>query len=700
MTLRATIVGLVLMLAASQSRESRAAAPEPRAGDVHLERLGRIHVPAEPDSAEAEAARVLQEKLETYYNLELDITEGTPGPDIPAILVGRAAIDAGMIAPTELDAVKHDGYVLRGAGNRLALAGYARQGTVYAAWALLRHLGLRLYPWANGADDGAVEVFEPVAREVVPPFEVSRKPFFEHRDLRTHLDRGRWGGAIREYTLGDPSQAANQDLFGRDGRQRKPGYTKYKFDRGDWTDWFHTAAYLIPRDIYYETDPEYFAIHDGQRIPPSRYARSQICTSHPDVVRISIERALEWMDIQKDRRFFCVASADTRMCQCDTCLKADPLPGQCTDRMLIWVNAIARAAKARHPDKVILTGTYIETVKPPLRVKPESNVVLMYCPWFWDSRATSDVSLASPLNITAMKELMAWCMRFPGQVGAYDYPGACVHGTANRVKLCAKHGVRVIYFNGPRGDLLQWINSQLIWDPFLDPETLQDEYVQAFYGPAAEPMGEYLRLRREAIEEHAVHGRAIFYRGRALPGAVGSEYVYRARDLLRSATGQVWRRRPNTDPKTQVRILGGVLEGTQELLRAAHPVTGNRYGRMSVNQYRALVAQYVTTSQIYVRICDDLGVKYLALRAGTSSICACTRPATSPSPSMWTTSTATSIYTPASRSFASTCGTSAPRSSSTGRSGACSSASASTSGRRTTTTRSPRRRTPRSRWSA
>ncbi|MFQ5808514.1 MAG: DUF4838 domain-containing protein, partial [Armatimonadota bacterium] len=419
-------------------------------------------------------------------------------------------------------------------------------------------------------------------------------------------------GTIRGYTLGDPSQAANQDLFGRDGRQRKPGYSKYTFDRGDWTDWFHTAAYLIPRDIYYEPHPEYFAIHNGKRIPPSRYARSQICTTHPDVVRISTERFLEWVGIQQDRRFFCVASADTRMCQCDTCLAADPIPGQLADRMLTWVNAVARAAKAEHPDKVILTGAYIETVKPPVRVEPESNVVIMYCPWFWDSRATSEVSLDSPLNVTAMKELMAWLVRFPGQVGAYDYPGAAVWGTAERVKLYAKHGMRVIYFNGPRSDLLQWINSQLIWDPFLDTEKLEDEYVRAFYGPAAGPMGEYLRLRRETMEEHAVHGRAIFYGGRALPGAVGSEYVYRARSLLIEAADRVLRRRPSADPKTQARVLGGVLAGLHELLRAAHPVTGNRYGRMSVNGYKGEVARYVTLSQIYVGCCDNLGVKYLA----------------------------------------------------------------------------------------
>ena len=602
------------MLCAAMLAAALVVATSAAAQPVNPRQIKAIHIPADANAGETRAADLLQEKLQQYYELALDIVEGAPAAGAPAILVGRAAVQAGMIAPEELEAVKHDGYVLKAEGSRLAAAGYARQGTVYAAWALLWRLGLRLYPWASGADDGTAVVFEPVPGGLVAPFNVSDKPFFEHRDLRGHIDRGRWGGTLREYTLGDPSQAANQDLFGRDGQQRKPGYTKYTLDGGDWTDWFHTAAYLIPRDIYYETDSEYFAIHDGKRIPPSRYARSAICTSHPDVVRISTERFLEWVDIQRDRRIFCVVPADTGMCECDTCLAADPLPGQNTDRMLTWVNAVARAAKAKYPDKVILTAAYIGTVNPPVREKPESNVVVMYCPWFWDSRATSDVSLDSPLNVTAMKEFMAWVMRFPGQVGAYDYPVACVWGTAERVKLYARHGVRMIYFNGPQGDLLQWINSQLLWDPFQDTEKLQDEYVQAFYGPAAEPMGDYLRLRRAAIEEHAEHGRPVFYQRGGLPGAVGSEYARAAKSSLGRAVALA----EGADLKTQARVLGDVLAGLRELLGVTHPVTGNPGARSSADVYKDDLQQYVALSQLYVRKCEELELRFVARQYRTA----------------------------------------------------------------------------------
>jgi len=563
-------------------------------GPIDLKQFNRIHVPASADAAEREAAKVLQTGVLALYQVPLQIVEGPPAESAPAILVGRAAVQAGMITAEALEAVKHDGYVLRGTGTRMAAAGYARQGNLYGAWALLRHLGLRVYP-RHGSDSGAVEVLTPAPGGKVAPFDISSKPFYEHRDHSTHLDRGRWGGTFREYTLADPKEGANPELFGRD---RKPGYTKYTFSRTDYVDWFHTAPYLVPRDLYYETRPEYFAMLSGKRIPPSSYARCQICTTHPEVVQISTTRAMQWMDVQKDRRVFCIVPADAAMCQCPRCLQADPVPIYHSDRELAWVNPIAAAARTKYPDKLILTAAYGGTVKPPVGIKPEPNVVVMYCPWFWNSRAWSEVSLDSPLNITAMKEFLGWVMRFPGQVGVYDYPGDCVFGTAERTKLYAKHGVRVAYYNGPRGSLLHWINSQLLWDPWKDVETLLAEFLAAHYGPAAEPLGEYLRLRRDTIERQAVHVRSVFSAGRGEPAVVEPEVLGRLKQFLVRAKDLAER----ADRDARPRILVAVIEGLERYLAGVHPVTGDPDARLAPAAYKAELASYL---KVWQRLLTD-----------------------------------------------------------------------------------------------
>ena len=584
-------LSLAVLVTASCMLHGPAAGGEP----IRLKTLRRILVPAEPNPAEAEAAALLRGRLAALYKLELTIAKATPGQGEPCILVGRAAVAAGLIGQKELDAVKHDGYVVKAADGRIGLAGYGPQGSVYAAWALLRRLGLHSVPWHYGANGGAAERFQPVPDAALPPFTLADKPFFEFRDLKGHLDRGRWGNSLRPFVIGDPSQAANEDLF---GRKRKPGYTQYKLSRDEWTDWFHTAPYLIPRDLFYASHPDYFAIHRGKRIPPSRYARSQICTTHPDVLRISIQRALEWVGLQKERRFFCIVPADAALCQCPRCLAQDPLPGHGTDRALAWVNTIAAAVRARHPEKLLVTGAYMETVKPPVKNKPEPNVIVMYCPWYWNSRATSEVSLDSPLNLIAMKELMAWTARFPAQAGIYDYPTACARGTAERIQLYARHGVRIAYFNGPRGSRLHWLGSQLLWDPFQDIERLEADFAATSFGPAAEPLLAYYRLRRETIDRRSAHTRSVFG---PLPGGEAPEAAHKALLLLQLAIAAA----EQADPETQACILGETLREMPPVLQAMKAAPRDPQAT------KALVDAYDRSCQRYFALCKQLKLGYL-----------------------------------------------------------------------------------------
>ena len=608
LTSRAILVAMAVAWLTVPPAAGAAESDEARAS-IDLTAIERIHVPADQTNAERNAARIVQSGMKRLYEIEPDIVEGLPeGEAGPGVYVGRAAVAAGIITQAELDAVKLDGYVLRAAADRIGFSGYDAPGTIYAAYDLLRRLGLRLYPWWFGGDGGAAEVLDPLPGKKLPAFELSTRPFFEHRDLIAHLDRGRWRATMRQYRLGNPQQAANQDLF---GSNREPGYTKYEFDRGDWTDWCHTAAYLIPRDLYYETHPEYFAIRNGKRIPPRRYARSQICTTHPDVVRISIERMLEWIEIQKDRRIFCVIPADTSMCECERCRAMDPIPSYSTDRVFTWVNAVAEAVAKKYPDKLILTGAYADYVKPPLRVDPAPNVSIFYAPWFWNSRTTSAVSFDHPLNVTAMKELMTWCMRYPGQIALYDYPGSLGYGAALRTKLYARHGVRVIYYNGARGSEMQWMASRITWDPFLDPEVLEEEFVKGYYGPAAGPMLKYYRLRQRMIERWGTHHRAVFVQRRSMPPAAPPEYYAKAWELLDAAA----KASKSGGDSLRGRVLGKAVVGMREVLSATHPAKGALGARVSAEVYAQRAKRFVRLSGEYIDLCKTHEWRGLTRRA-------------------------------------------------------------------------------------
>jgi len=549
--------------------------------DILLRRLEQICIPIEPLEAERSMADVLQEKLQALYDIELTIASGPPQAGERAVLLGRrVAVASGLICDAELEAVKYDGFVIKGSGNRIALSGYAPQGTIYATHAFLRHVGLKTYPWRQF---GAVEIPKRVKDGKLEPFSIASKPFFSRRALLGYLDQGRWGASLREYGLGEFRFVQDHEYFKGKG----------------WLGGDHTAPYLVPMAKYYDAHPEYFAMKGGKRIAKdTQNARVALCLSNPDVHRIATDRALEWMNIQHQRRFFHVTDGDTTECECPQCIAMDPYPDSYTDRYLKWVNSVAHTAKEKYPVNVMLALAYSNSTRPPVDVKPESNVVVMYCPWYWNSRTTSAVSWANPLNVTAMKQFTAWAMLFPDQMGLYDYPGSWVYGQADRIKFLAKNNARVFYSCGGNGDLFQWVNANLLVDPFLDTEVLVTEFVKVYYGPAAGPMRRYLDLKRKTIERNLVHTRYPFK---------DLAFLQKTKELM----GQAEKLAGDADDRTGARILASVLEGLHTVLRNTHPQNGRPGLKSDSTSYRRDVERYVRIAGRLHKIYEGLGNRYV-----------------------------------------------------------------------------------------
>ena len=583
-----------------------------RAGAADLSKLDTIYLPEKPAAMESSMAKFLQAQLTRICGRPWKTVAGVPPEGEGGLLLGRElAVATGMLTTEQADALKYDGYAIRVAGNRVALAGYDQVGVAYAGPALLRLMGYRFYPWRMGWLDRWIEVPPENVKTDLPAGTIIEKPYFAYRDLRTVYSPPMFGTTIRHLRVGDPKNAMNLELF---GNRRKEGYTPYSIEGSDYVDWWHTAAFLVPRDLYYKDHPEYFAEHDGKRLPPSTYMRMQICMSNPDVIEISRKRLLEWMALQNDRRFFCVNAADTALCDCADCRKADMIPDYGTDRILAWVNAVAEPAAKQDPDKIIFTGAYVDFVKPPIHKELDPNVRVLYCPWFWTSRTTSSAAFDHPLNVTAMRELMGWITDFPGQIGVFDYPGSAAVGTARRVKMYARHGMRWAYFNGGVGMRLVWLVSRMLWDPFQDIEPLDAEFIGAYYGPAAEPIGELLRMEQDALDRYLPRTQSVLAPdrstfGRVISGnaAVSKDYYRRARALL----GQAERLAEKAEPAARLRILGFVEDATVPWLEASHPRIGSPDLRSDVETYRADFLRYVERSKQMVDLCEQLDFAWI-----------------------------------------------------------------------------------------
>jgi hypothetical protein len=569
-----------------------------RAAGVDLKALKSIAIPEQPAELE-KLATTLAGLMKEAYGVDLQVVKtAAPGKE-PAILLDRTlAIGSGMISRKELDDVKYDGYVIKAADNRIAVSGFRTRGTRYGVYALLRRIGLAFYPWNN--DSAApLKVVTPLADTQLAEFSISDKPFFIWRQTGGMLDI--WGQSNND--TGDVQRAANQDLFNY--RTRKPDYNKYNIKSDDdWPDSQHSAAYLIPRDLYHETHPEYYAMHNGKRDAPAVYARTPLCLTNRDVWRITTQRALEWMGMQRDRRFFWIADSDAPACQCPECLQADYQPGYDGDRMLTWVNNTAKAVAAKFPDNVVLTMGYANSCWPPLHVKPEPNVRVLYAPWYWDARGAPAGSFFAPRNIIAMEQYIGWNMTAPGQVGLYAYPNGdylWLGGLAQDLRWLAKNNSRLTTFCGETQicrELAEYVFVRLAWDPCADISKSEEEFCRTYYGPAADAMLQFFALdTATALKNAGVYE--------------DPEYQVKAPALLRHAEALA-----ASDEAALHRLHGHVLGWLERFIPAICPVADKPTSAEQYQEFRNALGWYQRDNSAYIATCPKYYADWTAKHRG------------------------------------------------------------------------------------
>ena len=240
-------------------------------------------VATEPNATTREklAADELAAYLEKISGKKLKRIEAA-GRQVPGsvIAVGNLARQAGLISTEELGAVGRDGYVLRVAGGRAGICGARDVGTVYGAYALLRHLGVKFYALH-------CEIVPKVRKLVIPNCKLREKPFYEFRSLTGNLKLGH----TPKDDMGNPGEIG---------------------ERGSLV---HSAAYLLPFDKFSHEHPEYFALQkDGKRLhrdPKRKRFDVHLCLSNPDVRRISAQRMLELIEKQPEGNYVAVRPSGT-----------------------------------------------------------------------------------------------------------------------------------------------------------------------------------------------------------------------------------------------------------------------------------------------------------------------------------------------------------------------------------------------------
>ena len=454
----------------------------------------RIIVAANAIPSERYAAEELQRYLERMSSARLPIVTDTEAMESREVLLGDNAHLRKLKLNIDFRRLGTDGFALRTDGKRLIIAGGRPRGTLYGVYTLLEEkLGVRWFT-------PEFEVVPKRSRVRLPKLDETQIPALEYREVY-------WTEMMR-----DADFAARHRLNGNHYRLAE----KHGGRAAVYYPFVHSFDMLVPRELYQE-HPEYFPLIDGQR----KDGYVQRCLSNPDVLKIAIDRVRQWLKEHPEATIISVSQNDTfNYCQCEKCQALDDAEGSPAASLIRFVNAIAEDVERDHPNVRIDTLAYQYSRKPPRTLRPRHNVIVRLC--------SIECCFAHPLETCSAPEnqrfrddIIAWqpvapllyVWDYTPNFSHYQQPFPNFDALQPNVQFFVKHGVKGLFEegnysgggNGEMGPLRAYVLAKLLWNPYTDVQRHIIEFLNAYYGKAANNIRACLELLHRQAREKGYH---------------------------------------------------------------------------------------------------------------------------------------------------------------------------------------------------
>ena len=439
--------------------------------------------------------RYAAERL-AYYLGRVTGSEYTVSTDSTA--KSGAEIVVGETARKQFDLSSYDngGYIIKSEGDTVYICGAGTRGTIYGVYGFLeKYCGCRWYRYDS--------VSVPSNAQLVLPTDIddSYEPFFEYTQTDTNSSR-------------DPEfSVAN----GHNGLV----YCALTTEQGGGVGYIGSFAHTLTTQFcksadYFETNPEYFALHKGKRTP------NQLCLTNPKTLEIVTAEVLaaikENHDPSASVQILSLTQHDNQdYCECESCKALDRENGSQSGTMITFVNAVAKAVEdAGYTNVAVDTFAYQYTRKAPTKVVPRDNVIVRLCSIECCFGHTLDDEKCEE-NAAFMADLEAWG-KICDRIYIWDYVNnyretICIFPNFNvlqrNVQIFYENNVKGVYEEGNYyisecdaefGDLRTYLLQKLMQNPYIDLETEFDGYLAAVYGPGWGYIKEFI----EIITAHAV----------------------------------------------------------------------------------------------------------------------------------------------------------------------------------------------------
>jgi len=457
---------------------------------------GVIVLAADHTLAEGTAA----EELSTYLG---KVTGGEfRKADEAAIPEGQTRVFVGLTEfaaanGVDVAAMGPEEWVMRTVGDDLILAGGRPRGTLYAVYRFLEDVvGVR---WWNPWEDHVPS--QPTLK--VAELDERGKPVLRYRDI--YMLYGNDGGRF-----------AARNRLNRDGDARIAAEYGGGMDYGPPYH-VHTLNLYFPPDEYLGTHPEWFSLIDGER----KGERTQLCLTNQALRDAFVEKLTAYIESTRASAaeegrpapvVFDVSQNDwAGPCQCDNCQAIATAEESEAGPLFDFINYLADAIKDDHPDVYIDTLAYQYTQKAPKTIRPRDNVIIRLC----DTTSNFTKPITHPENEAFREHLLSWAS-ISRNLRIWDYavtyapyyglPLPTVHTYPADYQFYAEHNVEGVFTEheytilADMRDFKIWMMIKLLEDPYRDYDDLVRTFTDGFYGPAGEPVREYLSKLEAASE--------------------------------------------------------------------------------------------------------------------------------------------------------------------------------------------------------
>lgn len=427
-------------------------------------------------------------EIRTLMELRPFSAENPAPKGSPEIHVGwtrRALKEVGEAKLADKDI---DGFLVRCTPDAVFLVGKNDWGTAYACWEVLEKWGVR---WFLPGDFG----------EEVPTLTTLALPL---------------GEEIHEPAFGHRQYSGRPDCFGFNGPEDGRFWMDHNRERMRLY-YHHNLAGVFPPAEWAEKYPDLYPIKNGQRyIPaPDEHNGWQPRLSHPQAVNIAMEYARGFFRENPAAASIAIGINDGAGYSEDELDQSVP-GAKFAPVFYKFANALAERFDKEFPDKLIGFLYYGEVKSPPAGTKIHPRLIGFLVEGSWKVLEKGieeyDRVLSARAAMSPVFGIYDW---FYGH-GIFVprlYMSTVQQWMQHGYEKGARHLKAEAYWNPGLDGFKYWIYMKLMWDPNVDVQALQEEFVTRFFKEAADPMREYFKI----AEEYSVNPVPWMMRGDGFP---------------------------------------------------------------------------------------------------------------------------------------------------------------------------------------